>query len=75
MTSPNKLRRDDPARLMRPAEAARLLGVHPDTLARWADEGEPEQIAKAAVRLPSGHRRYIARAIHAYLRELAERAA
>ncbi len=34
-------------------EAARLLGVHQNTLRNWADKG-----LIAHVRLPSGHRRF-----------------
>lgn len=34
-------------------EAARLLGVHPNTLRNWADRG-----LVRAIKLPSGHRRF-----------------
>ncbi len=34
-------------------EAARLLGVHQNTLRNWADKG-----LVAYIRLPSGHRRF-----------------
>ena len=42
-----------PAELLSPGSAAALLGVSIDTLAKWADGGQ-----LAAIRLPSGHRRY-----------------
>ena len=35
------------------AEAARLLGVAPETVTHWANSGK-----LSYVRLPSGHRRY-----------------
>lgn len=35
------------------SEAARRLGVHHNTLRKWADEGTIR-----ALRLPSGHRRF-----------------
>ena len=44
--------RDETA-LMRPAEVARILSVHPRTLQRMADRGD-----LTAITLPSGHRRY-----------------
>lgn len=34
-------------------EAAQILGVHPNTLRKWADEGLVPYI-----KLPSGHRRF-----------------
>jgi len=40
-------------RLLNITEAARLLGVHANTLRGWADRG----LVKA-IRLPSGHRRF-----------------
>jgi hypothetical protein len=43
----------DGGTLLRPAQAAVLVGVHPNTLANWAKEGR-----LAVRRLPSGHRRY-----------------
>ena len=41
------------ADLLRPAEAAALLGVRTSTIARWAREGR-----LAATATPGGHRRY-----------------
>lgn len=40
--------------LMTPAEAAAILHVDANTLARWANEGK-----LTAVRTPGGHRRYL----------------
>lgn len=42
-----------PERLMGITEAAELLGVHIETVRRWADKG-----LIPVVRLPSGHRRF-----------------
>lgn len=44
---------DEAAPLMRPAEVAQLLHVHPRTLQRMAERGDI-----TAIVLPSGHRRY-----------------
>lgn len=41
-------------KLLSTAEAARELGVHPNTLRGWVDRG-----LVPAVRLPSGHRRFL----------------
>jgi excisionase family DNA binding protein len=38
---------------LRLSEAAALLGIHPDTLRRWADEGKVP-----TVRTPGGERRF-----------------
>lgn len=46
--------------LLTVAQAARRLGVSPNTIRAWADRG-----AIPVVRLPSGHRRFEARAIDA----------
>ncbi|GLY86692.1 MerR family DNA-binding transcriptional regulator [Actinoallomurus iriomotensis] len=40
--------------LLKPREAAALLGVRTTTLARWARDG----LLKPAVHTPGGHRRY-----------------
>jgi len=42
------------SRWMSLGEAARLLGVHPATLRRWADEG-----VIRCLRTPGGHRRFL----------------
>jgi len=39
--------------VLRLSEAAALLGVHPDTLRRWSDEGKVP-----VSRTPGGERRY-----------------
>jgi len=44
---------DSLGELLKPAEAAEVLRVHPRTLTRMADRGEI-----TVVLLPSGHRRY-----------------
>jgi excisionase family DNA binding protein len=43
----------DKTKLVGIAKAAELLGVHPNTLRKWADEGLVQHI-----RLPSGYRRF-----------------
>jgi excisionase family DNA binding protein len=43
-------------------QASRLLGVHPTTLRRWADEGEIR-----CLRTPGGHRRFLAEDLQAFL--------
>lgn len=48
--------------LLKPSEAARLLGVGPTTLARWARSGQI-----TAVTTPGGQRRYRTGEIHALL--------
>lgn len=45
--------------LVKPAEAAAILGVGTNTLASWASLGKIR-----CVLLPSGHRRYYAEEIH-----------
>lgn len=42
-----------PQRLLTISQASARLGVHPDTLRKWADKG-----MVAMVKLPSGHRRF-----------------
>jgi len=39
--------------LLSPGDAARMLGVHPSTLSRWAKQGKIRCVV-----LPSGHRKY-----------------
>jgi excisionase family DNA binding protein len=43
-----------------PGQAAAILRVDANTLARWADSGR-----LGAVRTPGGHRRYLASEVHA----------
>lgn len=44
----------DTSDLLRPAEAALLLGIHTKTLTRMAQAGSIKSVL-----LPSGHRRYV----------------
>lgn len=44
---------DDTGRLLAPGEAARILGVHPRTVTRWAEAGK-----LTAIRTPGRIRRY-----------------
>lgn len=46
-----------------------MVGVHPDTLARWADGGRSKTLSSAVIRHPDGHRRYRLDAIQAYVVE------
>jgi excisionase family DNA binding protein len=55
--SPVVVTRDEPARLSL-GPASRLLGVDPDTLRRWADDGRIEAFVT-----PGGHRRFDRREI------------
>jgi len=52
-------------KLLAVSEAARQLGISPNTLRKWSDEGDIR-----TVRLPSGHRRFepseIQRTRHAF---------
>lgn len=50
----------DESDMLRPSEAALLLGIHPKTLARMAFRGSIQSII-----LPSGHRRYSREDIYA----------
>jgi hypothetical protein len=58
--------------LMKPGEAARVFGVDPKTLARWALDaektnrlsGRETRLFKATRWTPGGHRRYVREAIH-----------
>jgi excisionase family DNA binding protein len=49
-------------RLYLPAEVAALLRVDPVTVRRWGDRGK-----LTAIRLPGGHRRYLADEVDALL--------
>lgn len=60
-------RRSKPTRYLRPAEAARMVGVHPDTLARWCDGKRHRLLVGATMRHPDGHRRYRLDVIEAYV--------
>jgi excisionase family DNA binding protein len=51
------------SRLLTPAEAAAVLHVDANTLARWATAGR-----LTAVRTPGGHRRYLTREVIHLLR-------
>jgi excisionase family DNA binding protein len=53
----------NPPRWLSLGRASALVGVDPDTLRRWADEGRVE-----AYRTPGGHRRFDRRAIDALVR-------
>lgn len=48
--------------LLKPGEVARLVGVHPKTVSRWANEGRIP-----ALRTPSGHRRFRRSAVQVLL--------
>jgi excisionase family DNA binding protein len=48
--------------LLRVADAAAVLGVHPQTLRVWADDGKV-----ASVRTPGGQRRFTRAALQAVL--------
>lgn len=50
------------------AEAARRIGIHPNTLRSYAD-----QDLIAHVRLPGGHRRFPADAVEAFIARLHDR--
>ena len=54
-------------KLLTISEAARKLGVHPNTLRGWVDRG-----LVPAVRLPSGHRRFEPEQIERIKREMYE---
>ena len=54
-------------KLLTISEAARELGVHPNTLRGWVDRG-----LVPAVRLPSGHRRFEPEQIERIRREMYE---
>ena len=50
------------------AEAARLIGIHPNTLRGYADQNLIEHI-----RLPGGHRRFTRAAVDEFIRRLHDR--
>lgn len=52
-------------RLLTISQAAKLLGVHPNTLRTWADKGIIKHI-----RLPSGYRRFRIEDVQAMQREM-----
>ncbi len=53
--------------LLTPGEVARLFGVDPKTVSRWADNGKLD-----ALRTLGGHRRYRAEQVHGLLDGAAE---
>lgn len=59
-TAPDRDTRE--SELLTPGEVARLFGVDPKTVARWADAGE-----LSAVRTLGGHRRYRASEVYRLL--------
>lgn len=60
MASRNKVDQE----LLTPGEVARLFGVHPKTIARWAAAGK-----LTPTRTLGGHRRYRASEVYALLAE------
>lgn len=54
----------EPAELLTPGEVAKLFGVDPKTVTRWATAGKLD-----AQRTLGGHRRYRADQVHALLEE------
>jgi excisionase family DNA binding protein len=44
---------EDPTRSLTLSQAAKALGVHPNTVRNWVNRGQVP-----AMRLPSGHRRF-----------------
>lgn len=48
-----------------PGEAAKMLGVDPKTLTRWANKPKGHPQYMPSFRLPGGHRRYRLRDIEA----------
>ncbi len=55
----------DNTKLLTVKEAAQQIGISPNTLRKWSDEGD-----MPTVRLPSGHRRYDPAEIQRKRREL-----
>jgi excisionase family DNA binding protein len=52
-------------KLLTVSQAAERLGIHPETLRRWADNGDVQM-----VKLPSGYRRFEPTVIEAKRREM-----
>lgn len=59
---------DNEDELMTPGEVARLFGVHPKTIARWASAGR-----LTPARTLGGHRRYRASEVHELWSEMTSR--
>ena len=57
----------DPQRLIGITEASRILGIHPNTLRKWADVGHVPHVL-----MPSGYRRFSVAALERF-REQMER--
>ena len=69
MAAPEDPGLDEATDLLRISEAAALLGVHRDTLLRWADAGKVPHLKTLG-----GHRRFRRSAIAALARQLAKAA-
>lgn len=61
----SQLPKDSATEFLMPRDAAAALGVTTTTLAAWAAIGAVE-----AIRLPSGHRRYVASSVRAMAERL-----
>jgi excisionase family DNA binding protein len=51
--------------MLSPGEVARLFGVDPRTVSRWADDG-----SLPCIRLPKGHRRFRKSVVDAIFNEI-----